>query len=83
MASVDDVHNLLNAVNTVTLKRMEDKTDAINAVTLKRVEEKEDRAINATRDVHEMLRMELGNLHSDLQKVMRKLDIPVGPPPPS
>ena len=27
MATVDDVNNLLNAVNTVTLKRMEDKAD--------------------------------------------------------
>lgn len=28
MASIDDVHNLLNAVNATTLKRMEDKADA-------------------------------------------------------
>jgi hypothetical protein len=28
VASVDDVNNLLNAVNSVTLKRMEDKADA-------------------------------------------------------
>ena len=48
MASVDDVHNLLNAVNTVTLKRMEDKTDAINQVTLKRMEEKTDAISDVT-----------------------------------
>lgn len=83
MASVDDVHNLLNAVNTVTLKRMEEKTDAINAVTLKRLEEKQDRAINATVDVQQALRIELHNISSNLQKVMRKLDIPVEPSPPT
>jgi hypothetical protein len=39
MATIDDVHKLLKAVNEVTLKRMEDKTDAINSVTLKRMED--------------------------------------------
>ena len=39
MATIDDVHKLLKAVNEVTLKRMEDKTDAINQVTLKRMED--------------------------------------------
>jgi hypothetical protein len=42
MASTDDVLNLLNDVNRVTLKRMEDKLDAMNAVTLKRMEDKEE-----------------------------------------
>ena len=40
VASTDDVFNLLNAVNGVTLKRMEVKSDAINQVTLKRLEDK-------------------------------------------
>jgi hypothetical protein len=39
LATIDDVHKLLKAVNEVTLKRMEDKTDAINQVTLKRMED--------------------------------------------
>jgi hypothetical protein len=39
VASTDDVFKLLNDVNGITLKRMEDKTDAINAVTLKRMEQ--------------------------------------------
>jgi hypothetical protein len=80
MASVDDVHNLLNQVNTITLKRIEDKTEAINAVTLKRMEDRNDRAIAELRAA---LDVELRNLGSNLQKVMRKLDIPVGPLPPS
>ena len=64
MASVDDVFNLLNAVNRETLKRMEDKND------------------RAFADLRAGLNAELGDLRSDLQKVMRKLDIPVGPSPP-
>jgi hypothetical protein len=79
MASVDDVHNLLNAVNTVTLKRMEDKTDAINAVTLKRIEERNDRAIGELRAA---LNVELGEIQHRLGQVMRKLDIPFEPAPP-
>lgn len=54
MASVDDVHSLLNAVNTVTLKRMQ-----------------------------QALRIELHNISSNPQKVMRKLDIPVEPSAPA
>ena len=65
MASVDEVFNLLNAVNRETLKRMEDKND------------------RAIANLHAALNVELHNLSSNLQKVMRKLDIPVGPPPPS
>ena len=38
MATIDDVFNLLNAVNAVTLKRMEDQVKAVNEVTLKRME---------------------------------------------
>ena len=45
LATIDDVYTLEKAVNEVTLKRMEDKTDAINEITLKRMEDKTD-AIN-------------------------------------
>jgi hypothetical protein len=76
MASVDDVHNLLNAVNTVTLKRMEEKTDAINAVTLKRMETREER-------IESMLFETL----EQLKPIQDKLGIPrpggPGGPPPS
>ena len=37
--SITDVFNLLNAVNEVTLKRMEDEIKGINDVTLKRMED--------------------------------------------
>jgi hypothetical protein len=46
MATTDDVFNLLNAVNQVTLKRMEDLLNAVNATTLGRIED-EIKAIKA------------------------------------
>jgi hypothetical protein len=49
LATIDDVHELLRAVNEETLKRMEDKIDAthellraVNEETLKRMEDKID-----------------------------------------
>lgn len=89
MASVDDVHNLLNAVNTVTLKRMEDKTDAINQVTLKRmeektdaisdvtlkrIEEKADRATGAAREFQNQTRIQLAEIDAKLQTIIRTLN---------
>jgi len=91
MASIDDVHNLLNAVNTVTLKRMEDKTDAINAVTLrrmeeksdaisgvtlKRIEEKADRATGAETDFHAQVRAQLGEIDAKLQRIITAMTTP-------
>jgi hypothetical protein len=39
MATINDVFNLLKAVNETTLKRMEDQVTAVNAITLKRMED--------------------------------------------
>ena len=36
--TIDDVFNLLKAVNEVTLKRMEEQVKAVNEITLKRME---------------------------------------------
>jgi hypothetical protein len=98
MASIDDVHELLNAVNTVTLKRMEDKTDAINAVTLKRmedktdaitnvnlkrIEDKADRAVADTRDFQIQVRAQLGEVDAKLQRIMTALFAPSTAPPTS
>jgi hypothetical protein len=98
MASIDDVHDLLNAVNTVTLKRMEEKTDAINAVTLKRMEEKTDatnnvnlkriedkadRAVAATRDFQTQVRAQLGEIDAKLQRITTALFAPSTAPPTS
>jgi hypothetical protein len=91
MASIDDVHSLLSAVNTVTLKRMEDKTDAINAVTLKRMEdksdaisnttlkrmeEKADRATGAERDFQTQVRAQLGEIDAKLQRITTAMFTP-------
>ena len=91
MASVDDVHNLLNdvnritlkrmedktdAINTVTLKRMEEKTDAISGVTLKRMEEKADRATGAERDFQIQVRAQLGEIDAKLQRIITALFAP-------
>jgi hypothetical protein len=98
MASIDDVHDLLNAVNAVTLKRMEEKTDAINTVTLKRmeekteaisnvdlkrIEEKADRAVATTRDFQIQVRAQLGDIDAKLQRIMMALFAPSTAPPPS
>jgi hypothetical protein len=97
MASIDDVHNLLNAVNTTTLKRMEDKTDAINAVTLKRmedktdaisgvtlkrIEEKADRETVAARDFQTQVRAQLAEIDAKLQRITTALFTPTTPTPP-
>ena len=66
MASTDDVFDLLNAVNGVTLKRMENKSDAINQVTLKRLEDKAD--ANTARLLERCAAMEEMN-----QSIIRKL----------
>jgi hypothetical protein len=98
MASVDDVHSLLNAVNTVTLKRMEEKMDAINAVTLKRmeektdeisgvtlkrIEEKADRATGAAREFQNQVRAQLADIDAKLQRITTALFTPTTPTTPT